>query len=121
MLTSQTARHWQLFFLRIRFRHWALSSAYSLMAYVIQLTAISMFFSLLISKIFRAIKSSNSGSPLQPDVDSEQGWCSASFMKLSISKTRFTVFPRETNTLMKFRVFWYVVERRFRGAYCLHH
>jgi hypothetical protein len=50
-------------------------------------------------KIFRAIKSPNDCNRLQSDSYSVQGWCTANFMKLNISKTRVISFSRKTNTL----------------------
>jgi hypothetical protein len=51
-------------------------------------------------KIFRVIKSLNDYNRLQSDIDSVQGWCTANFMKLNISKTRVISFSRKTNTFI---------------------
>jgi hypothetical protein len=51
-------------------------------------------------KIFRVIKSPNICNQLQSDIDSVQGWCTANFMKLNISKTRVISFSRKTNTMI---------------------
>jgi hypothetical protein len=45
-------------------------------------------------KIFRIIKSPNDCNRLQSDIDSVQGWCTANFMKLSISKTKVVSVSR---------------------------
>jgi hypothetical protein len=51
-------------------------------------------------KIFRVIKSPNDCNRLQSDIDSVQGWCTANFMELNISKTRVISFSRKTNPLI---------------------
>jgi hypothetical protein len=51
-------------------------------------------------KIFRVIKSPNDCNQVQSDIDSVQGWFTANFMKLSISKTRVISFSRKTNSLI---------------------
>jgi hypothetical protein len=51
-------------------------------------------------KIFHVIKSPNDCNRLHSDIDSVQGWCTANFMKLNISKTRVISFSRKANTLI---------------------
>jgi hypothetical protein len=46
------------------------------------------------------MKSPDDCSLLQFDTDSVQGWCTANFMKLDISKTRVITFPRKTNIIL---------------------
>jgi hypothetical protein len=48
-------------------------------------------------KIFRAINSIDDCILLQSDINRIQGWCSANYMKLNISKTRVIAFTRKTN------------------------
>jgi hypothetical protein len=57
------------------------------------------------TKVFHAIKFPNLCKVLQYDIDSVQGWCTANFMKLNISKTRVIYFSRKTKrcfTVMKY-------------------
>jgi hypothetical protein len=51
-------------------------------------------------KIFRVIKSPNDCNRLQSNIDFVQGWCTANFMKLNISKTRVISTSRKTNTFI---------------------
>jgi hypothetical protein len=51
-------------------------------------------------KIYRSIKSPDDCNLLRPDINSVQGWCTASYMKLNASKTKVISFPTKTNVLM---------------------
>lgn len=51
-------------------------------------------------KIFRAIESPNEYIQLETDIDSVQGWCTASFMNFNTRKTRVISFSRKTSTLI---------------------
>jgi hypothetical protein len=51
-------------------------------------------------KILRVIKSPNDCNRLQTDIDSVQGWFTANFMNLNISKARVISSSRKTNTLI---------------------
>jgi hypothetical protein len=50
-------------------------------------------------KIFRAINSVDDCILLQSGINHIQGWCSANYMKLNISKARVIAFTRKTNVL----------------------
>jgi hypothetical protein len=50
-------------------------------------------------KIFRAINSVDDCILLQSDINRIQGWCSDSYTKLNIVKTRVIAFSRKTNVL----------------------
>jgi hypothetical protein len=50
-------------------------------------------------KIFRAINSIADRILLQSDINRIQGWCSAYYMKLNVSKTTVIAFTRKTNVL----------------------
>jgi hypothetical protein len=50
-------------------------------------------------KFFCAINSIDDCNLLQSDIEHIRGWCTANFLKLSVSKTRVIAFPRKTNVL----------------------
>jgi hypothetical protein len=71
-----------------------------LTTYVMQLPTLSIYILLMISKSSIVVKSPQDCNLLQADINSVQGWCIASCMKLNISKTEVMCFSGKTNVLI---------------------